>query len=231
MKVVTQPGLAGAARARGVAVVVDVFRAFTVSAYALGGGATECILVRTVEEALEVAATIPGSVLSAEVDGLPVEGIPISNSPAMVAGLDWKGRTLVQRTSAGTQGAAAAAEHADAVFAASFVVAGATARHLLALAPALVTLVPTGGEGTHAEDLACCRLLEALLNGDAVDAAAILSAVREDERYRALATGSVPGFPPADLDLALEVDRFDFAQAAVVEDALLRLRAVAPSTR
>ncbi len=231
MDIVVEPGIAGAARARGVAIVIDVLRAFTVSAYALAGGAVECVLVRTVEEALAVAARLPGAVVSAEVGGLPVEGIPISNSPTMVAGLDWEGRTLVQRTSAGTQGAAAAARHAERVFAASLVVAGATARHVRRLNPPLVTLVPTGGEGRHAEDLACADLIETLLRGRTADARGLLDRLRRDERYRLLAGGSVPGFPPGDLDLALQVDRFDFVQAVALEGGLLRLRAAAPSTR
>jgi len=224
-------GLEGAARARGVAIVIDVFRAFTVSAYALAGGAVECILVRDVDEAVEVAGRIPGAVVSAEVDGLPVEGISISNSPTQVAGLDWEGRTLVQRTSAGTQGATAAAVRAERVIAASLVVAGATARFVRALDPPLVTLVPTGGEGRHVEDLACAELLEARLAGRPVEAEALLDRVRADDRYRRLAGGSVPGFPATDLDLALQLDRFDFVQEAVLEDGLLRLRAAAPSSR
>jgi len=231
VEVVTELGLAGAARARGVAIVIDVFRAFTVSAYALAGGALECLLVRTVEEALEAASRIPGSVVSAEVDGLPVAGIPISNSPTQVAGLDWEGRTLVQRTSAGTQGAAAASEHADRVFAASLVVASATARRVRELDPPLVTLVPTGGEGTHAEDLACTRLLEARLTGAELGISELLAGLSADPRCRELASGTVPGFQPSDVELALRVDRFDFAQEVIRQDGLLKLRAAAPSNR
>lgn len=227
---ITELGVDGAARARGVAVVIDVFRAFTVSAYALAGGAAECVLVRELDDALSVAARIPGAVVSAEVDGLPVAGVPISNSPTMVTGADWRGRTLVQRTSAGTQGATAAAAHADRVFAASLVVVGATARQVLALDPPVVTLVPTGGEGRHVEDLVCAELLQGLLLGREPPAAALLERIRADERYRLLARGDVPGFPASDLELALRVDHFDFAQQAVLEDGLLRLRAAAPST-
>jgi 2-phosphosulfolactate phosphatase len=230
MEIAIEPGLEGATRARGVAVVIDVFRAFTVSAYALAAGAAECILVRTVEEARSIAAGIPGARVSAEVDGLPVPGIALSNSPTMVAGLDWEGRTLVQRTSAGTQGATAAALHAERVLACSLVVADATVRRLRELGPRLVTLVPTGGEGTHVEDAVCTELLRARLEGAAVGVPELLDRIRRDGRYAALAGGQVPGFPPTDLELALQLDRFDFAQEVVRADGRLRLRAVAPST-
>ncbi|MGH7912212.1 MAG: 2-phosphosulfolactate phosphatase, partial [Candidatus Dormibacteraceae bacterium] len=80
-----------------------MFRAFSVSAYALAGGALCCRLVREVTELRELAAKLPGSVTSAEVDGYPVEGIPISTSPTQIREADLRCRVLVQRTSAGTQ--------------------------------------------------------------------------------------------------------------------------------
>ena len=51
MEIVHATGLEGARHARGVVVVIDVLRSFTVSAYALEGGARECLLVSTVQEA------------------------------------------------------------------------------------------------------------------------------------------------------------------------------------
>src|SRR5205807_237481 len=116
----------GAERAEGIAVVIDVLRAFTVSAYALAGGARECFLVATVEEARALAAETTGSLISAEVDTLPIPGIAISNSPTQITQADCAGRTLVQRTSAGTPVINAVHESHD-IYAASFVVATATA--------------------------------------------------------------------------------------------------------
>src|SRR5438045_7283909 len=103
MNIVHATGIDGARQARGTVVVIDVLRAFTVSAYALAGGARECRLVRTVAEARELAARTPGAVICAEEEALPVEGIAISNSPTMVRELDLDGRVLIQRSSAGTQ--------------------------------------------------------------------------------------------------------------------------------
>src|SRR5438094_8960615 len=108
----------------GVVVVIDVLRAFTLSAYALAGGARECLLVGTVDEARAVAGATPGAIISAEVDTLPVEGIPISNSPTQIVEADVSRQPVVQRTSAGTQAIRAVAG-ADAMYAARLVVAGA----------------------------------------------------------------------------------------------------------
>lgn len=212
MKVVHALGVEGARSATGVVVVIDVLRAFTVSAYALAGGARACLLVGTVEDARELAARTPGAVLSAEVDTLPVEGIGISNSPTQIAATDMRHRTLVQRTSAGTQ-ALCAVERADAMYAASLVVATATAKACLLRRPQTVTLVASGD---YPEDHACARFIEAeLRGGDAKpELPKLLETLFESERYQRLNKGDWPGFPKTDLELALTANRFDFAMGA-----------------
>lgn len=205
--------------------VIDVLRAFTVSAYALAGGAVECRLVAEVEEARALADCIEGAVVSAEVEGLPVEGIAISNSPTMVREADLRGRTLVQRTSSGTQGVVAAAG-AERLFACSLTVASATARAILAAGPELVTLVATGADRGHPEDAACADYVEAVLRGETPDLEALLRPLYATERYGRLVGGGWPGFPASDVELSLAADRFDFAMP-VERDALgLRLRAL-----
>src|SRR5438876_11274906 len=102
MNIVHATGIDGARQARGTVVVIDVLRSFTVSAYALAGGARECLLVRSVAEARALADRTEGAVVCAEEDALPVEGIPLSNSPTMVRELDLRGRVLNQRSTAAT---------------------------------------------------------------------------------------------------------------------------------
>jgi 2-phosphosulfolactate phosphatase len=219
MKVRHATGVEGARGASGVVVVVDVLRAFTVSAYALSGGARECLLVRTVEDARRVAASSPRAVVSAEVNTLPVSGIAISNSPTQISEHDLRGRTLIQRTSAGTQ-AIAAVENAQAIYAASFVVARATAQACLLRSTDLVTLVSSAD---FPEDDACCSYIEASLSGQEVDVDELLKPLFASERYRTFAAGGWPGFPRTDLELALDVDRFDFAMPAQRRRDLVRL--------
>jgi 2-phosphosulfolactate phosphatase len=191
-------------------VVIDVLRAFTVSAYALASGARECLLVTSVDEALQLQRRLPGSVVSAEVDGLPVPGIAISNSPTLLLRTPLEGRTLVQRTSAGTQ-AAAAANNADSLLAGSLVVAEATVQEIRRVGPAVLTLVATGEPGGHPEDHACAEYIALRLEDRRPNLAELLRPLRRSERYRQISSGEVPGFPPGDLELALEPDRFHFA--------------------
>src|SRR5438034_11125515 len=85
-------GIEGARRARGTVVVIDVLRSFTVSAYALAGGARECRLVKTVEEARALESETPGALLCAEEDAMHVASIALSNSEPQNGTLDLQAR-------------------------------------------------------------------------------------------------------------------------------------------
>jgi len=219
-RIVNATGVEGARQARGTTVVIDVLRAFTVSAYALHGGARECRLVKTVAEARALAATTPGSVICAEEEGLPVEGIPISNSPTKIRELDLDGRVLIQRSSAGTQAAAAVAS--DDMFAASLVVARATVQACLLRNPETLTLIASAD---HPEDHACAAYMEAIVRGQTPDLERLLRPLRETDRYRQVAAGKWPGFPPSDLELSLQADVFDFAMPVTRQEGYLSLTA------
>jgi len=212
VEVIHATGIDGARQARGIAVVIDVLRAFTVSAYALAGGARECRLVTATDEALALAAAIPGALVSAEEDGLPVPGIAISNSPTQIQAADMKGRVLVQRSSAGTQVTAAVAPGVD-MFAASLVVARATIQACLLRrpAPTHLTLIASAD---HPEDHACALYMEQIIRGETPDIQRLLKPLQDSERYARLQSGTWPGFPPTDIELAIMPDRFNFAMPA-----------------
>ncbi len=225
MNIIHATGIDGAMHAQGTVVVIDVLRSFTVSAYALAGGARECRLVKTVAEARELAAATPGSVLCAEEDALPVDGIPISNSPTAITAIDLRGKVLIQRSTAGTQ--VAAAVTGDDIFAASLVVARATVQACLLRNRDTLTLIASAD---HPEDHACASYLEALVTGQRADVGELLASLRASERYRRARSGTWPGFPPTDLDLALAVDSFDFAMPVTREAGYWRVVAAKASS-
>jgi 2-phosphosulfolactate phosphatase len=228
MEIIRVTGVEGARRARGLAVVIDVLRSFTVSAYALAGGALECRLVTTTAEARALVAATPRGVICAEEGGLPVAGIAISNSPTQIRAVDLDGRVLIQRSSAGTPVAAAVRE-GTGIFAASLVVARATVQACLLRGPDILTLIASAD---HPEDHACARYMEGIIKGESPDIDQLLRPLRGTDRYARLMSGAWPGFPPTDLDLALEPDRFDFAMPLAREAGYLRLtRADQPATK
>jgi 2-phosphosulfolactate phosphatase len=230
VEVIHATGIDGARQARGIAVVIDVLRSFTVSAYALAGGARECRLVTTTQAALAMAASIPGALVSAEEEGLPIPGIAISNSPTQINATDLKGRVLLQRSSAGTQVAAAVAEGVD-IFAASLVVARPTVQACLLRRPAPqhITLIASAD---HPEDHACARYMELIIHGETPDLDQLLKPLRNSERFARFMSGAWPGFPPTDAELALTPDLFNFAMPATRESKYLTLtRADQPTAK
>ena len=206
VQIVHATGIEGARSARGTVVVIDVLRSFTVSAFALAGGARECRLVTTTAQARALAASIPGALLCAEEDALPIEGIAISNSPTQIQAADLKDRVLVQRSSAGTP--VVAAVDSEDIYAASLAVARATVQACLLRHPTTLTLIASAD---YPEDHACARYMESIVRGEAADLASLLQPLRDSDRYRRVMSGRWPGFPPTDLELALKPDRFEFA--------------------
>ncbi len=225
MEIVHATGIDGARQASGIAVVIDVLRSFTVSAYALAGGARECRLVTTTDEARALAASIPGALLSAEENALPIPGIPISNSPTkLLEEPDLSERILVQRSSAGTQVAAAVRPEID-IFAASLVVARATVQACLLRRPAVLTLIASAD---HPEDHACAHYMEAIVRGEKPNVERLLQPLRDSERYKKVMSNAWPGFPPTDLELSLIPDRFTFAMPVTRHDTYLSLTPATP---
>ncbi|MEW2069311.1 2-phosphosulfolactate phosphatase [Streptomyces sp. NPDC007346] len=204
-----------------VAVVVDVMRAFTVAAWAFAQGAEKIVLAESPDEALALKACHPDWV--ALKDGPPAPGFDTVNSPGLLRSIDLGGRTVVQKTTAGTVGALAVKE-ASLVLCASFVVAEATARLLRARAHDEVTFVVTGEDGRADEDLACAQYIARRATGTGTDAAGFLHRAAESRAAVELAEGVRQGVHPDDIALCLELDRFPFAMVATSEDSLMVLR-------
>ncbi|MFF3753128.1 2-phosphosulfolactate phosphatase [Streptomyces sp. NPDC002018] len=220
-------GIAELVEVPSVAVVVDVMRAFTVAAWAFARGAEKIVLAESLDEALALKASHPDWV--ALKDGPPAPGFDMVNSPGLLRSADLGGRTVVQKTTAGTVGALAVKE-ASLVLCAGFVVAEATARLLRTRASDSVTFVVTGDEGQADEDLACAHYIARRATGAGTDAAGFLRRAAESRAAAELAQGVRQGVHPDDVALCLEVDRFPFAMAAVLEGSLMVLRpCAAPS--
>jgi 2-phosphosulfolactate phosphatase len=134
VKVEVYDHVAGAREARGVAVIIDVFRAFSVAAYAFDAGAARVLPVGEIEEALELGRRLPGAVLAGERHTRRLPGFDAGNSPTEIRALDLRGRTLIHTTHAGTQGLVNAV-FADEVLTGAFVNISAVAADLRRRAP------------------------------------------------------------------------------------------------
>jgi 2-phosphosulfolactate phosphatase len=227
--------LAGARQAEGVAVVIDVYRAFTSAALMLHLGAEKLVLVAAAEAALDLQRN-RGTLAVGEEDGRKVPGFDLGNSPAEVlaAGRElFGGRVVAQRTSAGVQGAVVAAGRCERVYLGSYLTAAATARAIAALSPrpAVVSLIAMGQAGSlpTPEDEGCADYLEHLLTGRPYDHLATLRRIVEHESTAKFARGDQAHYPPQDPIYCLQRDLLDLCVLLGHEDGLLVARASWPA--
>jgi 2-phosphosulfolactate phosphatase len=139
-------------------------------------------------------------------------------------------QTIIQRTSAGKQGIVAAS-HSERIYAASLVTAEATVRALLSGSADQVSLVAMGDNGIKRtnEDELCAIHLRNRLEGQPGDPDAIrrlILAGGEVERFHDPAR---PYLHPEDVDIALNVDRYDFAIRVEFENGRPVARAETPA--
>ena len=156
----------GAKQARGLCVIIDVFRAFSLECCLYDLGAGQVRPVGSVEETLRLHERIPGSVLIGERGGARIEGFDYGNSPSVMTREAICGRTILHTTSAGTQGVVNAAG-AEEIITGSLVNAAAIAAYIAQRQPAEVSLVCMGKAGIApaAEDELCAAYIESLLRG------------------------------------------------------------------
>jgi 2-phosphosulfolactate phosphatase len=219
MEVVVESLLEGARRATGTVAIIDVFRAFTTAAVALANGATQITMVGTVEQALSMRQRGLGQICMGEVRGRAPAEFDFGNSPFELSRADLQGKAIIQRTSAGTQGIVAAAQ-AEHLYAASLVTARATARAMAARAARRITLVAMGKEAVARtdEDELCALHLRNLLEGRKGDAEAVRRVILAGGEAPGFGDPARPHFLPGDLDIALDIDRYDFAIRVEVEN-------------
>ncbi|MEX2486847.1 MAG: 2-phosphosulfolactate phosphatase [Nitriliruptoraceae bacterium] len=221
------------ARPAPAVVVIDVLRAFTTVPWALFRGAARILAVDTLDRAHALRdEQLPDALLAGEVHGETPAGFDLGNSPTEVQQRDVSGRTIVHRTTAGTQGLARTAG-SPLVLAASFVTATATARRLAQADVEEVTFVITGASHGRDgdEDLACAELIAAMLDGSDPDPAPFLARVATSDAGRAFAPDGPAWAPPEDLACAIEVDRFDFTVRAEHDTTLEVIAVVADRPR
>jgi 2-phosphosulfolactate phosphatase len=203
--------VAGARQARGVAVVIDVFRAFSVACYAYARGAKRIIPVAEVDKALAMRRDHPEYLTIGERGGRKVEGFDFGNSPTEISQTDVRGKTIVHTTSAGTQGLTNAAQ-ADVVLTGSLVNAAAICSYIEFLAPERVSIVRMGlaAKERCMEDDLCAEVLRARLSGESFDVSGVREQLRAAPAAKKFFDPTATWAPEGDFELCTDVDRFGF---------------------
>lgn len=205
----------GARQARGLTVIIDVFRAFSVECYAIAGGAAKILAVGDINAAYALKRKHPEYLLVGERGGSMCEGFDCGNSPSQLSRTDLRGRTIVHTTSAGTQGIANAI-HADEIITGSLVNARAVADYIAAKQPENVSLVCMGlsGKDPTDEDTLCARYISALLRGERPDISRETDALKRTSGAKFFDPARQSAFPMPDFDMCTQTDIFPFVLQA-----------------
>lgn len=209
----------GARQARGITVIIDVFRCFSLEPYLFALGAKAIRPVGAVEEALSWRKKDPSALLIGERKGIMLEGFDFGNSPSSVTEEAVSGRLIIHTTSAGTQGIVNA-ENADEVLTGSFVNAKATADYILSEKPEQVSLVCMGTMALrpNKEDTLCAEYLKSLLTGSLLpDIDERLSGLQYDGGEHFF-DASKPQFPEEDFWMCIRRDIIPFPVRVIKDE-------------
>lgn len=201
----------GAKKARGLTVVIDVFRAFSVEAYMMAAGVEKIFPVGQAELAYQLKAENPQYILAGERHGKILPGFDTGNSPWELRNLELQGKTVVHTTSAGTQGIANATG-ADEILGGSLVTAKAIARYIQKSGARQVSLVCMGLEALRPieEDTLCAEYIKSLLLGTEMDMSAEVEKLKQTSGAKFFDEAQNDVFPRNDFFMCTQVDKFPF---------------------
>jgi len=211
MEIKIEQLLEGAGKANGLAVIIDVFRAFTTACYAFSKGAGEIIPVGDIEKAYQLKKEYPEYILMGERNEKKPAGFDFGNSPTHLLDAGLSGKTIVHTTSSGTQGIDNAV-NANEIITGSFVNAGAIARFIKARNPEKVSLVCMGYACQYPtdEDTLCAEYIKNELEGEPNNFKAIVKTIREGSGARFFEPAKQSWAPGTDFEFCMTRNRFDF---------------------
>ncbi len=202
--------------ATGLAVIIDVFRAFSVEAYIFANGADKIIPVLSLEEAYTLKQKNPEYVLLGERGGIKPEGFDFGNSPTEILNVDFSGKTIVHTTTNGTKGLLGAV-NATFVLVGSFVMASSIVTFIKQNNISDISLVSTSPDiEKDNEDVMFAYYIRDILNESSVNESEIKKHMRETSAYSFLLNEA--GIPETDFDLCLDFNKFNFVIKKVVEN-------------
>jgi 2-phosphosulfolactate phosphatase len=213
--------LEGAQKAKGLTVIIDVFRAFSTACYAFGAGIQRIYPVGDLEMAHQLKLQNPQYILVGERNEKKPEGFDFGNSPSQLLLSNLREKTMVHTTSSGTQGIANATD-ADEIITGSFVNAGAIVTYIQKQNPAKVSLVCMGYSCQYPtdEDTLLAVYIKNELEGIQNDFVAMVKQIRNGDGARFFAVEKQEWAPAADFDLCLSLNRFNFVLKVEQENGL-----------
>ena len=209
----------GARQATGLAVIIDVFRAFTVEAYLVNNGVQKLIAVGDKQIAYDYKEKNKDCILIGERRGIMLDGFDYGNSPSQIEKINFTGKTVVHTTSSGTQGIANA-QNANEILTGSLVNAKAIAEYIKMQNPEDVSLVcmGNGGESEAREDTLCAEYIKSLLEGKNPNLDKEIEDLKNIAGKRFFDPNLQEIFPKRDFYLSTELNKFNFVLKVEEDD-------------
>lgn len=208
--------VAGAKAATGIAVIIDVFRAFTTECYFMANGAKTIYPIAEEAKAYALREKHSDYILAGERNEVMLPWFDYGNSPAHIQHVDFTGKTIIHTTSAGTQGIENAI-YADEILTGSFVNASAIAKYIQKKNPKSVSLVCMGKATIHPteEDTFCAEYIKSLLEGTPYPLHEQIIQLRRGEGQRFFQPSNQIQCPEEDFSLCVNANTFPFVLKAV----------------
>lgn len=209
-----------AKEAKGIAVIIDVFRAFTVEAYLTSNGVKTIIPVGEKEIAYNLKEQNKEYILIGERKGRKLPGFDYGNSPSQIENIDFSNKTVVHTTSCGTQGIVNA-ENATEIITGSLVNAKAIAEYILKNNFEEVSLVSLArpGEEPFPEDELCAYYIKSLLENEEFNLDKYIQEVKlTPSGTKFFDENKQEVFPKRDFYLCTEANKFNFVLRANREE-------------
>lgn len=215
-------GKDGAKNAEGTVVIIDVFRAATVASVVLAIGADRVLPVATAEEAFALKKQYPSAIITGEERGIMIPGFDVGNSPYDLEVMDLVGKTVIQRTSAGTQGLTLAAQRLNGdvneVLFGAFTTLSALATYLNLHVNNTLTIVAMDGQDTEDGYFASC--LKDTIEGKSVRSEEVRAYLSTHPKAAHFFNKEVTSHSTQDFDICVDVDRYDFIVGLKKRDVL-----------
>lgn len=211
--------LEGAKQATGLAIIIDVFRAFTVEAYLINNGVEKLIPVGDKQIAYDYKEKNKDCILIGERRGIMLEGFDYGNSPSQIEQINFSGKTVIHTTSSGTQGIANA-KKAKKILTGSLVNAKAIAKYIKMQNPENVSLVCMGNGGIteSREDTLCAEYIKSLVEEKYLDLTKEIEELKYTTGKRFFDPTLQNIFPERDFYLSTELNKFNFVLKVEEDD-------------
>jgi hypothetical protein len=203
-------------KATGIAIIIDVFRAFTVEPIIIKNGAKKLIVIGDKEIAYNLKKENSNYILIGERGGIKLPNFDYGNSPSQIEKVDFTNKVVVHTTSCGTQGIVNSI-NAKEIITGSLVNISAIVKYIKNRGYddiSIVTLAKPGVDPFE-EDKLCAEYIKAKLENKSTDEfnARILNlkytsgAKFFDDKLQEI-------YPKKDFYLCIDIDKYDFVLKA-----------------